>query len=46
VAEKLGMTLVELRERMTPEELWLWSTFYQLRRQEEQASIDKAKRRR
>jgi hypothetical protein len=40
------MTLVELRERMLPEELWLWSTFYQLRQQEEKASIDKARRRR
>ena len=46
VAEKLGMTLSELGERMTYEELMLWSVFYDLRQEEEQAAIEKAKRRR
>ena len=46
VAEKLGMTLSELGERMTPEELWLWSVFYELRTQEEKAAQEKAMRRR
>ena len=46
VAEKLGMTLSELGQRMTVEELWLWSAFYELRDQEEKAAMEKAKRRR
>ena len=46
VAEKLGMTLSELGERMTEEELVLWSAFYQFRNEEEKAAIDKARRRR
>jgi hypothetical protein len=46
VAEKLGYTLNELRERMVPEELSLWAVFYDLRNQEEQAAINKAKTRR
>jgi hypothetical protein len=45
VAEKLGLTLVELQERMTPEELWLWSVFYEYRHQEEEAAMRKARRR-
>ena len=40
------MTLVELRERMTPAELWLWAAFYELRNQQEQEARDKALRRR
>lgn len=39
------MTLVQLREAMTPEELWLWIAFFQLRSEEEQAAMDKARRR-
>ena len=46
VAEKLGMTLSELGQRMTVEELWLWATFYDLRAQEEKAAQEKAMRRR
>ena len=44
VAEKLGYCLAELREKMTVEELYLWAAFYQLRADEEQKQIDKAKR--
>ena len=43
VAEKLGYTLTELQGRITPEELALWSAFYQLRQEEEQKAINKAK---
>lgn len=46
VAEKLGYTLYELRDRMTPEELQLWVLFYDLKADEEKAAMDKAKRRR
>ena len=46
VCEKLGYTLSELRERMTLEELILWSTFYELRGDEEKAAMEKAKRKR
>lgn len=44
VAEKLGYTLNELQEKMTPEELYLWSMFYDLRQEEERKAMDKAKR--
>ena len=44
VAEKLGYTLLELQERMTPEELWIWSAFLELRHQKEQASLNSARR--
>ena len=44
VAEKLGYTVQELQERMTFEELQMWSVFYQLRSDYEQAAMDKAKR--
>ena len=44
VAEKLGYTVSELQERMTLEELQMWSVFYQLRSDHEQAAINKAKR--
>ena len=40
------MTLVQLREAMTPDELWLWAAFFQLQSEEEKAAIEKAKRRR
>jgi len=44
VAEKLGMTLVQLRDNMTFEELQLWSLFYELRSEEERKTMEKAKR--
>ena len=46
MAEKLGYTVSELQERMTLEELYMWSVFYQLRADEEQAALDKARRNR
>lgn len=46
VAERLSKTLNELREQVTPEELSLWLMFYEIRREEEQKAMDKAKRQR
>ena len=46
VAEKLGYTLTELQAKMTPEELYLWSLFYQHRSEEEQKVMNKAQRKR
>ena len=46
VAEKLGYTLNELRERIVPEELQLWLLFYELRADEEKKQLEQAKRRR
>ena len=46
VAEKLGKSLGELRDSMTFEELILWAAFYELRSQEENAAMNKARRRR
>lgn len=43
VAEKLGYTLTELQEKMTPEELCLWAAFYQVRSDEEKKALGKAK---
>jgi hypothetical protein len=40
------MTLVQLREAMTPEELWIWHAFLQLKADEEKAAIEKSRRRR
>ena len=44
VAEKLGYTLTELEEKMTREELYLWSMFYAVRSEEEKKTMNKAKR--
>ena len=46
VAEKLGYTLGELRQRMCPEELSLWMMFYDLRQEQEKKQMEQAKRRR
>jgi hypothetical protein len=46
VAEKLGYTLSEIQERLTPQELAIWAAFYSLRHQEEEAAMEKAKKRR
>lgn len=46
VAEKLGYTLVELRERLTEEELLLWVTFFNVRNQMEQEQQRRTMRRR
>lgn len=44
VAEKLGITLSDLRHRMTDAELLGWYTYFKIQADEEQAAYDKAKR--
>jgi hypothetical protein len=46
VAEKLGMTVAELRERMTPAELAGWNAFFNLRNRHEREAAEKARSRR
>ena len=46
MAEKLGKTLVELREQMTADELMLWLLFYEIRGDEERKQLEQAKRKR
>lgn len=46
VAEKLGLTLAELRSRMTDTELLGWSTYFKIRNDAEQEAYEKARRRR
>ena len=41
VAEKLGMTLAELRQRMTAAELALWAAFYELQADQQQEMMNK-----
>jgi hypothetical protein len=45
VAEKLGLTLNELQERMTPEELQLWVMYLELKAEEEKKAMEKSARR-
>jgi len=46
MAEKLSMTLGQLREAMTTEELLAWSAYFSIREDEEKKALDAAKRRR
>ena len=46
VAKELGYTLVELRKKMTQEELLLWHSFFALQREEEDKMLNKSKMRR
>ena len=46
VAKELGMTLGDLRDKMTYEELWLWVAYFGLMSDEQQDAIKKANRRR
>lgn len=46
VAEKLGKTLVELREQITEDELMLWIMFYEIRADQEKKQLEQAKKRR
>ena len=46
VAEKLGMCVSELQERMTLEELMGWSCYLEIKHDHEQAAMEKARRRR
>lgn len=44
VAEKLGMTVTELQQRMTLEELLLWSAFYEHRSDLEKKALKDARK--
>ena len=46
MAEKLGMTLTDLRCRMSMEELLLWVAFYDLRNDYEREATQKANKQR
>jgi len=46
LAEKLHMTVGELQERMTPEELLLWSFYLENQHEQQEAARRKANRRR
>ncbi len=46
LATQLHMTLGDLRERITDEELLLWSAYYELEHKEKQAAQRKAMSRR
>tara|TARA_X000001382_G_scaffold130857_1_gene127309 strand:+ start:1215 stop:1385 length:171 start_codon:yes stop_codon:yes gene_type:complete len=43
VAEKLSMTLAELRSTMSVQELYGWSAYCQLKAEREEKEIDKAR---
>lgn len=46
VAKELGLTLSEVRAKMTAEELIGWSAYFQILNEDQQKEIEKAKRRR
>ena len=46
VAKELGLTLNEVRSRMTTEELVGWSVYFQILNEDQQKEMQKAKRRR
>jgi len=46
VANELGITLTELRTRMTATEVLAWNAFYNIRAEQERKAIEAAKRRR
>ena len=45
VANELKMSLARLKQEMTPEELWLWLAFYELRNDEQEKQLKKARKR-
>jgi len=46
VAKELGMSLSEIRTRMTAEELVGWSAYFQILNEDQEKELAKAKRRR
>ena len=46
VAKELGMSLTQLKQTVTVEELLLWSAYFQILNEDQEKEIDKAKRRR
>jgi hypothetical protein len=43
LATELGMTLSQLTERLTQEELVGWAAFYELKSEEQQAVMDRSR---
>jgi len=46
VAKELGMTVQQLHQNITPEELLGWSAYFGILNQEQNEAMNKAKRRR
>lgn len=46
VAKELGMTLGDLRDRMTYEELWLWAAYFGLINDQQEEQSKKIRNRR
>lgn len=46
VAKELGMSLSEVRTTMTAEELLGWSAYFQILNEDQEAQMEKARRRR
>ena len=46
VAKDLGMSLTQLKQTVTVEELLLWSAYFQILNEDQEKEIEKAKRRR
>ena len=46
VAKELGMTLGQLREQMTYQEVWLWCAYFGLMNDQQEEAMKKAQRRR
>ena len=46
VAKELGMTVQQLHQNVTPEELLGWSAYFAILNQEQNEAMNKAKRRR
>ena len=44
IAEKLGMTLVEIRNKMSLEEMYGWNAYFNHKAEEEEKAYEKAKR--
>jgi hypothetical protein len=43
LAKELGMTLAQLTERLTQEELVGWAAFYELKSEEQQTVMDRSR---
>lgn len=43
LATELGMTLSQLTEQLTQEELVGWAAFYELKSEEQQAALDRSR---
>jgi len=46
IAKELGLTLSEVRTKMTVEELLGWSAYFQILNEDMEREVEKAKRRR